>query len=116
MTRPSEMSPKREYHRVVIPSGQQDSGEIRLDFGEVISMIVLPSVFTGSSITFRGGINTGDRKVVEKDGTVVQVNVNQDTVSTIDPVEVYHLPPYVVIRSSSTEAADRELHVFTKAI
>lgn len=93
-----------------------NSTGVRTD-GLLLSGIVFPSAFTGTTVTFDFSFDGSSWKdVIETDGTEVTYNVSADNVVRVDPSGwAFATPGYVRLTSNGTETADRNIILILKS-
>jgi len=85
--------------------------------GLLLSGIVFPSSFTGTSLTFDFSFDgTNWKDVVETDNTEVTYTVSADNVVRVDPSGwAFAAKGFIRVTSNGTETADRTLQLLFKS-
>ena len=84
--------------------------------GLLLSGIIFPAAFTGTSVTFDFAFDGADWKdVVETDNTEVTYTVSADNVVRVDPSGwAFATPGFIRVTSNGTETADRKIQLIFK--
>ena len=99
-----------------IANGQTASDAVNTDT-QLLSGILFPSAFTGSTVTFKFSTDGSTWKdVKETDGSAVSYTVSADDVIRIDPSGwAFASSGYIQVVSGSSEGAERKIKLIFRA-
>ena len=112
----SVIGTKPEYKLATIANGATESSEINLN-GKTVCGLIMPSAFTGTTMTFKGARTVGGTFVTLKDtsGTDKSITVGTSRYIILDPADFAGIENLKLV-SGSAEGAARDVYVATRIL
>jgi len=103
------MALKREVIEAVIPNAGTDSATVNVPLNKVLLGFRIPGAFTGTSVSFKMGMESTDTPRAIYDGaSLVSISVSANRFYYVDS-KIFAGCSYLVIVSGSSEGAERTI-------
>jgi len=103
------MALKRQVEEAVIPNAGTDSATVTVPLNKCLLGFRIPGTFTGTSVSFKMGMESTDTPRAIYDGTtLVSISVSASRYYYVDP-KIFAGCSYLVIVSGSSEGAERTI-------
>ena len=94
-----------------IPNGGTDSATVTVPDNRRLVGFLMPSAFTGTTLTFKGALTSGGTpRAIYNEASVYSIGVGTNRFVAVDP-NVFLGVQFLVLVSGSTEAAEREIEL-----